>query len=225
MGLMPRLKRNWLEAKAGRKNSLSGDSARPCVGFQSWGKTGWVSGPLMSPVPVPELGGDGDRTKGGQAASRSQTWQVLAQLLVEGPPEVGAHGSRTRAPRSVGAWRRDPSGSGKGLGWNEVRTRRVDLSTCRFAGGWRECRGGGNANHVAPSGGFGPTELPARMPEATGTEASPQKVVHRAAYLLPRGPQGAGVAIRPSTTLRAFGAIFSSGTRRADLPLHVRRTQ
>lgn len=59
-------KRNWLEAKTRWENSLSGDSARPCVGFQPWGKARWVSGPLMTPVPVPKLGGDRDRTKGGR---------------------------------------------------------------------------------------------------------------------------------------------------------------
>ena len=42
-------------------------------------------------------------------------------------------------------------------------------------------------------------------------------------YLLPWGAQWTGVAIRASTTLWAFGAIFSSGTRWANLPLQVRK--
>lgn len=42
-------------------------------------------------------------------------------------------------------------------------------------------------------------------------------------YLLPGGSERTRVAIRTSTTLWALGAIFSSRTRGADLPLQVRK--
>lgn len=43
--------------------------------------------------------------------------------------------------------------------------------------------------------------------------------------LLPRGPQRTGITIGTSATLRAFRAIFSPGTGRADLPLQARKEE
>lgn len=110
-----------------------------------------------------------------------------------------------------------------------LRQERMDLSTDKSPGkagkGAREANGTGPvSDHAHPHLGASAWQSHQLTAKAFGRVCPPgSSEGSQVTYLLSGGSQRTRVAVRTSTTLRAFGAIFSSRTRGADLPLQVRK--